>query len=344
MSEIHYFPRYSQKENMVTNNTLLLFSRLYQNNPKKFTLFINSVLDDDKKQLNTTVKFSQQEKSRSGRVADGMISQDSFKVVIETKLYGQEHIDQVIGHWNSFENEDNQVFLWINKEPITNDYYNQIINELNDYNNKNGTNIKFASTTFKEICYAFKDVLQEYDLEMTTLIEDYENFCNETGLIDNNENRVRVVLTGKTFAENMKYKLYFHPKNRGYQNAKYIGLYQDKAIRAIGEVSGIVDLQYDESNDDFIYYKDVKGKSTQEIKNQIKDITKESKTKHGYPAEEDRRFFIVEEYHQTEYKKTSHGGLPGVRYIDLLEVNGYEEDMRAMEIADLLKGKEWDVL
>lgn len=29
MSSIHYFPRYSQKENMVTNYTMLLFTRLY---------------------------------------------------------------------------------------------------------------------------------------------------------------------------------------------------------------------------------------------------------------------------------------------------------------------------
>ncbi len=35
MSNIHYFPRYSQKENMVTNNTLLLFSQLYNNSTVK---------------------------------------------------------------------------------------------------------------------------------------------------------------------------------------------------------------------------------------------------------------------------------------------------------------------
>ncbi|MFC2949210.1 hypothetical protein [Virgibacillus sediminis] len=343
MSEIHYFPRYSQKENMVTNNTLLLFSRLYQNNPKKFTLFINSILDDDKKQLNTTVNFTQQESSKSGRIADGVISQDSFKVVIETKLYGQEQIVQIIGHWDSFKQEDNQVFLWINKEPIPGDYYDKIIDALVDYNNKNGTNIKFASTTFKEICYASKGVLQDYDLEMAALIEDYENFCNDTGLIDNNDNKVRVVLTGKTFAENVKYKLYFHPMKRGYQNAKYIGLYQDKAIRAIGEISGIVDMQYDEESDDFVFYKDIKGKSTQQTKDHIKEITKVSKTKHGYPAEEERRVFIVEKYYQTKYKKASSGGLPGVRYLDLTEINGYQEGMDAKEIAELLDGREWGI-
>ncbi len=40
MSEIHYFQRYSQKENVITNNTLLLFSRLYNHSPQKFNLFL----------------------------------------------------------------------------------------------------------------------------------------------------------------------------------------------------------------------------------------------------------------------------------------------------------------
>ncbi|WP_121616347.1 hypothetical protein [Virgibacillus halodenitrificans] len=343
MSDVHYFPRYSQKENMVTNNTLLLFNRLYQNSPHKFTLFINSILEKDGEELNTTVNFRQQERSRSGRVADGIISQDSFKVVIETKLYGQQHINQIIGHWDAFEKEDNQVFLWINKEPITKDYYHEIIDHLVDYNNKNGTKISFVSTTFKEICYTFREILQEYDIEMQTLIEDYEKFCNESGIIDNKDNKVRVVLTGSTFDENVKHKLYFHPQERGYQNTRYIGLYRSKAIQAIGEISNIIDVKYDEKSDDFVSYKDITGRSNQDIKDRIKEVTKESKNKYGYPAEEERRFFVVEDFYKTNYKKMSKGGLAGVRYLDLSEIKDYREDMNAMEIAALLDGKEWGI-
>lgn len=329
---------------MVTNNTLLLFSRLYQNSSEKFTLFTNSILEEDGEELKTTVNFKQQERSRSGRVADGLISQDSFKVVIETKLYGQEHINQIIGHWDAFDKEDNQVFMWINKEPITEEYYEKIISKLVDYNNEKGTKIRFASTTFKEICHSFKDILLEYDLEMMALIDDYEKFCNETGIIDNKDHKVRVVLTGKTFAENLKYRLYFHPQDRGYQNTKYIGLYQNKAIRAIGEISAIVDVRYDENSEDFVFYKDIMGSSTIELKDQIKRITIESNEIHGYPTEEERRFFLVEDYYKTEYKKMSKGGLVGVRYIDLSEIAGYHEEMNAKEIAELLNGEDWGIL
>jgi len=42
MSTIHYFQRYSQKENMVTNNTMLLFSRLYHHSTNQFNQFLKT--------------------------------------------------------------------------------------------------------------------------------------------------------------------------------------------------------------------------------------------------------------------------------------------------------------
>lgn len=118
MSNIHYFPRYSQKENMVTNNTLLLFSRLYNNSPEKFARLINAILEESGIELDTMVRFKKQEKATGGRIPDGVIEQESFKVVIETKLYGQEHIEQIKGLWTAFKNEDKQIFLWVNNETI----------------------------------------------------------------------------------------------------------------------------------------------------------------------------------------------------------------------------------
>lgn len=37
------------------------------------------------------------------------------KIYIETKLYGQQNIGQIEKHFESFKNEDKQIFLWINK-------------------------------------------------------------------------------------------------------------------------------------------------------------------------------------------------------------------------------------
>ncbi|KUO76473.1 MAG: hypothetical protein APF81_06480 [Desulfosporosinus sp. BRH_c37] len=96
MSQIFWFiARYGgfdAYENMVTNNTLLLFSRLYNNSSDKFKRFITLLFEEiDTIDLDTTVRFSQQEEGQ-GSVPDGIIEQQSFKIIIETKLYGQQNL------------------------------------------------------------------------------------------------------------------------------------------------------------------------------------------------------------------------------------------------------------
>ena len=125
MADIHYFPRYSQKENMVTNNTLLLFNRLYQHHTYRFKQFINLILEDSDLEFDTTLKFSQQVKA-TGSIPDAVVEQESFKIVIETKLYGQQNLPQLMGHLTSFSNEDKQILLWINTDPISQMYREEI--------------------------------------------------------------------------------------------------------------------------------------------------------------------------------------------------------------------------
>ncbi|ROI14818.1 hypothetical protein [Epilithonimonas hominis] len=72
MSKIHCFQRYHQKENVVTNNTMLLFSRLYHHSPKKFEVFLQAIVDSSI-ELKIGVGFAHQEKS-SKSVPDGIIS------------------------------------------------------------------------------------------------------------------------------------------------------------------------------------------------------------------------------------------------------------------------------
>lgn len=327
---------------MVTNNTLLLFSRLYNNSPEKFRRFINVLLEDSGIELNTTVSFKQQEKGKCS-IPDGIIEQESFKIILETKLYGQESIKQIVKHWNSFNNEDKQIFLWINKEPISKSYYSEIIEKLNVYNDKNGTNVGLATTTFKDICRCFNEIIEEYDIEMKDLINDYEAFCYESELIDNADTKIRVVLTGQTLEQNLKYNIYYNPSDRGYQNTKYLGLYKDKTVKAIGELSCIADVQYDIQSKELKVIDVLVGSLTDEQKDIIKKVTIEAKEKYGYSLDDGRRFFFVKEYIKTEFIKQSKGGLMNTRYIYLEEIEGYTNDMSVVEIASLLKGKDWDV-
>ena len=45
MSDIHFFQRYSQKENVITNNTLRLFAQLYSDSPSRLADFLEGLVD-----------------------------------------------------------------------------------------------------------------------------------------------------------------------------------------------------------------------------------------------------------------------------------------------------------
>ena len=46
MAKIHYFQRYSSVENTVTNNTLLLFARIYNYSPVQASKLLTDLADE----------------------------------------------------------------------------------------------------------------------------------------------------------------------------------------------------------------------------------------------------------------------------------------------------------
>ena len=158
MSNIHYFQRYSQAENVATNNTLLLFSRLYQDSPNKFKAFLNELLDAPN--LEAGITFNQQEKSENS-VPDGIVSQTSFKITIETKLHKNFNLDQLKNHLNSFSNETIKVLLSLS--PTMPDSEKQ--NEIKKVAKEKDSVIKYIPTTFKKIVGIFRNVISDYDFE-----------------------------------------------------------------------------------------------------------------------------------------------------------------------------------
>ena len=343
MGEIHYFPRYSQKENMVTNNTLLLFNRLYQHHTYRFKQFINLILEDSDLELDTTVKFSQQVKGISS-VPDAIIEQESFKIVIETKLYSQQNLPQLMGHLSSFSNEDKQILLLINTNSISPIYRQQIEKEINLYNQSHKTSIQFAFTTFKEICKKFKEVLNPYEVEMIDLINDFEAFCYDANLLPHHESLMRSLLTSKTLERNFKYNLYYAPRTRNYRLHKYIGLYGAKAIRGIGEISCIIDADFNHDTQELDIINTLQGHLTPQQKQNIIDVIKEVLETEGQDLGiGDQRFFLVEQFIPCEFKKMTKGAPQGTRYFDLTQfIENFTDEIPIEEIAQQLNQATWN--
>ena len=97
--QIHYFQRYCTKENVETSNAMLMLSRLYNYNPDKFFSMLTSLIlgEDESPEIMFDLQVAGDES-----VPDAVISQKSFKIVVETKLYNQFDKKQLMNHLSQF--------------------------------------------------------------------------------------------------------------------------------------------------------------------------------------------------------------------------------------------------
>ena len=221
MSAIHYFQRYSQRENVATNNTLLLFSRLYQYSPHKFKIFISDLLNDN--DIEAGIQIRQQEAGINS-IPDGNISQTSFKLVIETKLHSDFTIDQLNNHLKAFKNEQYQILLSLSPESPENNLKTTIETNVRDFNEQNRLKIKYQPITFKEIVDKFNNCLDDHDSDLLEIIDDYESFCIHENLLAIDDVIMRAVTCGWTLQDNLQFNLYYAPAERSYSKHTYIGI------------------------------------------------------------------------------------------------------------------------
>lgn len=243
MKSIHFFQRFSQKENVVTNNTLLLLFRLYQHDYVRFQSVLVQLLENVPDLL-VGAQFIQQVKSK-GSVPDGVIFQRSFKIVIETKLYDNYYQKQLMEHLNSFRNEDHKILLLLNPNFPATDFINLIEGEIRKYNAQTANDIVFIPTTFEKIIEVVRDNLLEHDYEIKNLVDDFEEFCVDENLLPINDYLMKAVPCGFSLRHNLKYGVYYDPVERAFRNYKYMGLYNDKSVRAVGKIKKVVAADFD---------------------------------------------------------------------------------------------------
>ena len=331
MSRIHYFQRYSTKENSVTNNTLLLFGRLYNSSVVKFEEFLSKILGY---QIEVGPDFSQQVRGASS-VPDAMISQSSFKIIIETKVDSWIRHDQIVNHCSGFCDEKRKILLYIGKTRLA----DSEVSKIKQLIKEKDAGINFAFTDFETIGSSFREVISPTDFDLQEMAEDWESYCKDAGLLDVSKYFMKVVPCGTSFEINLKYDIYFHPSGRSYSDHNYIGIYKNKSVQAIGEIETIVDVNLDDGSSKFEI---VRGKMNEDIEKRIHDIIRDATTNCGYDIRNDHRFFCVKNFIQTEFIKETPYGIMGARYFDLSKLVNSIEILSLDEVAEKLKSKRWE--
>jgi len=336
--KIHYFQRYHQKENVATANAMLMLSRLYQYSADKFFRLLKSELFSDS--FEPEIVFNLQEKSVDS-VPDATITQQSFKVVVETKTSDWFYSDQLMRHLNSFSDEKYKVLMTLAPVPMNEETKNDFESKLQKYNEEQQNPIAHINTTFELLAKAIQDVIDDRDYEMQEVLDDFLSYCYEDGLIPvaDSWKYMRVQLAGQTFDFNTSHNVYYDNADRSFRAHDYLGLYTNKSVRAIGKV--IARITAIEENGE-MHYEVEYGDLTDERKAEIKAAILDGDS-HGYNLRPYKhRYFFVEKFYETDFKKSTKYAPMGSRVFDLTEILDTNVIPESVEkIANILQKKTW---
>lgn len=334
--KIHYFQRYHSKENVATANTMLLLSRLYSYSSDKFFRFLKSEYFSDR--FEPEIVFNLQEKSEES-VPDATITQEGFKIVVETKMSDWFHSDQLLRHLKSFKEERNKVLITIAPELMAKDKKAKFEEQLREYNENHDYPVIHINTTFELLAEAVQGVIDDRDYEMQDVLDDYLNYCYNDSLIlvPDSWKWMRVQLAGTTFDFNVRQKLYYDDIDRGFRAHDYLGLYKEKSVRAIGRITDIITAVLEEDGE--ITYSVEKGEIDDNKKRDIAIAIEDGKN-YGYSLTK-TRFFFVDKFYETDFRKTTPRAPMGSRVFDLTQVMGVSELLDTSVIAEKLKSITW---
>lgn len=335
--KIHYFQRYHEKENVATANTMLLLSRLYSYSSDKFFRFLKSEYFSDS--FNPEIVFNLQEKSVDS-IPDATITQESFKIVVETKMSDWFYQDQLMRHLNSFADEKYKVMITLAPELMSEKKKIDFENQLKEYNKQQVHPVIHVNTTFELLANAISDVLDDRDYEIQEVLEDYLNYCYNDGLIPVSDSWkfMRMQLAGTTFDFNVGTNVYYDNAERGFRAHDYLGLYRNKSVRAIGKI--IARITAIETKDGIKYTPEF-GELTEERKDIINQAMADGDS-HGYDLRSvEHRYFFVDKFHETDYKKITPRAPMGTRIFDLTQVLNTKDIPEVAILAEKLKELTW---
>lgn len=343
MRNVNYFPRYHGKENFHTANAMLLLSKLYEYSSVKFYEFLSQFFEDEN-EVNLGLQIGLQESTKNGvSVTDASIRQESFKIAIETKRNAKSFdIDQLKRHLSTFEDEKYKLLITLSPDKIT-DAQQKEITEICQ------NEVCHVHLNFAELIENIKSVIDEHDYTFTDIINDYASYCDEQGLITRMPYQVDMRLTGGSFDSNKKYNLYYNGANKGFANYAYIGLYKNKSMRAIGKLSKrciaeVIDKSKTNFDINNLEISPEIGTITDDDKKRIVGAILESPYKDSL-INRPHRYFLVEQFYDTDFAKNTKRPPLGNRIFDLGDVLGLEDNefsqKNTEEIAELLKREKW---
>ena len=337
MAILNQFQQYSQGENTVTNNVMLMLSNLYEINPKYYEEYIRG-LTEDSSHYEVIPIFKQQLGNKGGGIIDGHIQIKPSKIIIETKLHGLEWIDKLVKYAKSFDPNEYKILFHLSSTSYASNEIETIQNKLAEVRDLGKVN--FHSITYKDLVDQLKELASTYQFEhyLQRLNEHFESYCLAMGLMPKSDHILRAMACGHSYDLNVRHSFYFDLASRGYSKFRYLGIYKGKTVNYIGLVENVIVADWDEinglkvSNSDSVVTDEQKDRLIKAIKDSLDN---------GWGIATNHRFFLLKEFSKTNFRKTSPGGIFRVRYFNL-ELLLDEVPTSLSELAVSLEAQTWN--
>jgi hypothetical protein len=150
---------------------------------------------------------------------------------------------------------------------------------------------------------------------MLALVDDYESFCSGEGLLPRDQYTIYTVPCRLSLVGNMQYHLYYCPVERTVRKAKYLGVYANRSIRAIGQTPKIIacNVNLDEGS---VAVVDEITRLTREEQERILGACAEARTR-DWDVATGYKFFLCDPLEETDFRKSTPGVIMGPQYVDL---------------------------
>jgi hypothetical protein len=336
MSTITPFQIYSQKENTITNNVLLLFSLLNDLSPYLFEKMIQGLLEDTEI-FTVAPVFQQQVGKKTGGIIDGLIEVRPSKIVIETKISGEEDLNKLLKYTKVFKPGQTNILFHLSANRFSTKKKEKLDASIAEFAKQHS--ILFESISYQALIDQLTALIEEYPYQagLKQLTEQFESYCLKMDLMPESKHILRAMACGQSFELNRDHRLYFDIASRGYSHFNYLGIYKSKAVQYIGSVENVIVANWTEEGKLDIL--DSRYDVSEEQKTRVIKVIQDGISK-GWNINNDHRFFLFDEFYSTSFKKDSKGGLFRSKYFDLDNyLNPMPGDLK--KIAVSLENKKW---
>jgi len=295
---------------------MVLLRMLYNTSPKLLEGLLQALCADE---VTVGPRFSQQI-AGSRSVPDGLILQEPLAIFVETKLGSALDADQLKRHCETIVDRlPNRtgsflIALGSGRSGL------EVPEEVAILAREQG--IQIVRANFGELVEQIA-ALPVPDLSLREVVQEFTDFVYAQGLVPREDQFLVAMLTGTSWQDNLLHGVYYEPVDRNpkWQRAAFLGLYHDRQVSHVGRLVTSVAAVEDDTGQ-LIFDVSEKGTLDDRQRQAVREVVRAAQHYYeGFQANA-YRYYIVDKFEPTDFKKVTPGGMMGHRYFDIESITG----------------------